>query len=173
MGNTPSSKDKHVEDTVDLGALTPQGGIYPTAPQDWNHGVVSQLIIDRKLAPFYRPLEDYEEDWDDDKILAARKNPEPDVNASAGGASAQGHGLTHNGSSAATASLKSVSSKTSSRLNASKEPPRNYEAQIYRGAAECPICFMVRLDCRSILRKCPGQRPSAYIIVWTVLPAKH
>lgn len=156
MGNTPSSKDKHIDDTVDLGALTPQGGIYASAQQDWNHAIVAQLIIDRKLAPFYRPLEDYEDDWDDDRILAARKNPDPDANPSLttggghspGGTSSHGHGSNQNlHASAATASLKHVSSKSASRLNNSKdkEPPRNYEAQLYRGATECPICFMVRL----------------------------
>lgn len=162
MGNTPSSKDKQTDDTVDLGALTPQGGIYASAQQDWNHGIVSQLIIDRKLAPFYRPLEDYEEEWDDDKILAARKNPEPDANASpgggtngaGGGTSSHGHGSNQNlHASAAAASLKHVSSKSASRLNVTrdKEPPRNYEAQVYRGAVECPICFMVRPDCLYML----------------------
>ena len=58
MGNSSSSGRGHHDDTVDFGYLTPQG-IY-TGPRDWNQSIVTQHIIDRKLAPFYRPLEDYE-----------------------------------------------------------------------------------------------------------------
>ena len=58
MGNSSSSGRGHHEETVDFGFLTPQG-IY-TGPRDWNQAIVSQLIVDRKLAPFYRPLEDYD-----------------------------------------------------------------------------------------------------------------
>ncbi|PSS37419.1 hypothetical protein PHLCEN_2v723 [Hermanssonia centrifuga] len=78
MGNSSSSGRGHHDDTVDFGYLTPQG-IY-TGQRDWNQAIVTQFIIDRKLAPFYRPLEDYDESWDDDQILAAMKEiqqPEP------------------------------------------------------------------------------------------------
>ncbi|KIY51065.1 hypothetical protein FISHEDRAFT_71360 [Fistulina hepatica ATCC 64428] len=76
MGNTSSSSGRHHDDTVDHGYLVPQG-VY-TGPRDWNQAVVSQLICQRRLAPFYRPLEDYEESWDDERILAARKQPASD-----------------------------------------------------------------------------------------------
>ena len=51
------------EARVDNGHLLPLSNIYPTSAQDWLHDVVQKLIIDRKLAPFYRGLED----WNDDK----------------------------------------------------------------------------------------------------------
>ena len=64
MGNSASSSRNAHDETVDHGHLVPQG-IY-TGPRDWNEQIVAQAIVDRKLAPFYRPLEDYEDDWDDD-----------------------------------------------------------------------------------------------------------
>ncbi|KAI8998810.1 hypothetical protein BD414DRAFT_476149 [Trametes punicea] len=125
MGNSASSGRGHHEEMVDFGYLTPQG-IY-TGPRDWNQAVVSQLIIERKLAPFYRPLEDYDESWDDEQILAARKEP-PDVE---GGESSRAESI----SSTATRGHQK-------RPSAAKEPTRHPEAAIYRGAVECPICFL-------------------------------
>lgn len=135
MGNASSSGRGHHEETVDFGYLTPQG-IY-TGPRDWNQAIVTQLIVDRKLAPFYRPLEDYDESWDDEKILAAMKEP-PQVD----GAEADS-ALTR----AESSSLHSSSSRTHHKRpsTAAKETPRIPEAGVYRGAAECPICFLVRL----------------------------
>ena len=134
MGNSASSGRGHHEETVDFGYLTPQG-IY-TGPRDWNQGVVTQCIVERRLAPFYRPLEDYEESWDDEQILAARKDP-PDAD----------------GTEASRAeSVPASSSKGhAKRPSAAKEPPRHPEAAIYRGAVECPICFLVRPDACSCL----------------------
>uniref|UniRef100_A0A8H7Y2W3 RING-type domain-containing protein n=1 Tax=Psilocybe cubensis TaxID=181762 RepID=A0A8H7Y2W3_PSICU len=125
MGNSSSSGRGHHDETVDYGCLVPQG-VY-TGPRDWNQAIVSQLIVARRLAPFYRPLEDYEEDWDDDQILAARKElPDPDnadvvTRIEATNAPSNPH--------------------KSKRPGALKEPAKP-EAQIYRGAVECPICFL-------------------------------
>lgn len=188
MGNTSSSKDRHGDETVEFGALFPQGGIYPSASQDWNQAVVAQLIVQRKLAPFYRPLEDYEEDWDDDQILAARKEVvvvSQSTNSSSTGiddphgggtytsgtpaASSSSINHQHKDSSSsshhhhlggaplqsATSALRhaagtgsgsggSGGSKSAMRgSSAQKEPQPNWEAQLYRGAVECPICFLV------------------------------
>jgi hypothetical protein len=120
MGNSSSSSGRgHHDDTVDGGSLFPQG-VY-TGPQDWDQSIVSHLIVGRKLAPFYRPLEDYDDSWDDEQILAAKKElPDPD-----------------NPESVAHANK-------SKRIGALKEPAKP-EAHIYRGAVECPICFLVRL----------------------------
>lgn len=126
MGNTSSTRDRH-DDSVDFGALTPQG-IY-TGPQDWDQSVVSRNIIDRKLAPFYRPLEDYDESWDDERILAARKD---ETRQTADGNTTPPHPtLRSNG-------------KSPARAVAAREQHRVTEAQIYRKAVECPICFLVR-----------------------------
>ncbi|CAE6433195.1 unnamed protein product [Rhizoctonia solani] len=136
MGNTGSSSGKHShshnirDETVDFGHLSPQG-IY-TGPQDWNQELVGKLIVDRKLAPFYRPLEDYEPDWDDEIILRNRKLkpgeetlPPPVTLPVSGPASFSGKGSTKG---------KGVADR--------REQQRISEAEVYHGAIECPICFM-------------------------------
>ncbi|KAI0646878.1 hypothetical protein C8Q79DRAFT_999983 [Trametes meyenii] len=126
MGNSASSGRGHHEEMVDFGYLTPQG-IY-TGPRDWNQAVVTQLIVERKLAPFYRPLEDYDESWDDEQMLAARKEP-PEAE---GGESSRAESINSNASNRG----------HQKRPSAVKEPTRHPEAAIYRGAIECPICFL-------------------------------
>lgn len=130
MGNTGSSSGRpHHDDTVDYGFLSPHG-VY-TGPRDWNHSIVTQLIVDRKLAPFYRPLEDYNADWDDDQILTARKDlPDSD--------STVPDPLTTRPDPRDTAKPAPPSKRASSL------PSRCPEAALYRGAIECPICFLVR-----------------------------
>jgi hypothetical protein len=136
MGNSASSSSyrTHHEDTVDFGYLTPQG-VYSGSSKDWKEDVVAQLIIDRKMAPFYRPLEDYDISWDDDQILAARKDPPAPADQDGTGSRSD-----------APPPTKSTHHK---RQSVSKELPRNVEAAIYRDAAECPICFLVSHPPRS------------------------
>ncbi|KAI6022707.1 hypothetical protein EDC04DRAFT_2727899 [Pisolithus marmoratus] len=114
MGNTGSSSGRpHNDDTVDYGYLIPQG-----------------FIIDRKLAPFYRPLEEYSDDWDDEQILAARRDS-PDSD--------------HNSTDPATHPDSRDGPKPPNQARRSstpKEPCRVPEAALYRGAVECPICFL-------------------------------
>ncbi|THH13842.1 hypothetical protein EW146_g6426 [Bondarzewia mesenterica] len=127
MGNSASSSGRIAQDdTVDFGFLYPQG-VY-SGPREWNEAIVGQLICERKLAPFYRPLEDYDPSWDDEQILAARKEPPPPD-------SGQSESLTRS---------DTVSSKLGhhKRPSTAKEVPRSVEAAIYRNAAECPICFL-------------------------------
>lgn len=132
MGNSASSGRGHHEETVDFGYLTPQG-IY-TGPKDWNQSIVAQLICERKLAPFYRPLEDFDESWDDEQILAHRKELPTD---------ADGAQPESSSSRSDTISLASKSShKRGHNNNNSKDLTRYPEAAIYKGAAECPICFL-------------------------------
>jgi hypothetical protein len=125
MGNSSSSGRGHHDESVDYGSLVPQG-VY-SGPREWNQGIVSQLIVARRLAPFYRPLEDFEESWDDDQILAARKEP-PDPD---------GADVVTRIEATATA----ASSHKSRRPGSLKEPAKP-EAQVYRSAVECPICFL-------------------------------
>lgn len=135
MGNSASSSRSHHDDSVDYGFLVPQG-VY-TGPRDWDQRIVTQLIIERRLAPFYRPLEDYDPSWDDEQILAARKViSDPDAAAADAGARTD------------TAAAQLPSSRPGSinsprRTGSLKEPNRIPEAMIYRDAVECPICFLV------------------------------
>jgi len=127
MGNSSSSGRGHHDESVDYGSLVPQG-VY-TGQRDWNQAIVSQLIVARKLAPFYRPLEEYQDSWDDDQILAARKelpDPESADSVTRIEATAAAHANFHR----------------SKRPGYLKEPAKP-DAQVYRGAIECPICFLV------------------------------
>jgi hypothetical protein len=138
MGNTASTSGKHShghnirDETVDFGHLSPQG-IY-TGPQDWNQPVVGKLIVDRKLAPFYRPLEDYEPEWDDETILRNRKL-KPGEEALPPPVTIPVSGPTP------TSGKSSVKGKG---VADRRESARMSEAEVYHGATECPICFMVR-----------------------------
>jgi len=136
MGNSSSSARGQHDDTVDFGSLTPQG-VY-TGPQDWNQAVVAQLIAQRKLAPFYRPLEEYDESWDDEQILASRKefpeNPET-----------TGHSETVSVAPPTKPDVGSSFRSHGKRPSTQKEVAKFSEAVVYRGAVECPICFLVCL----------------------------
>ena len=52
---------------VDGGYLFPQG-VY-SSPQDFKVAVVRELIIGRRLAPFYKGLESVDPNWTDDQLL--------------------------------------------------------------------------------------------------------
>jgi hypothetical protein len=156
MGTSASSGGRgHQEETVDFGRLTPQG-VY-SGPRDWNHAIVTQLICERKLAPFYRPLEDYEDDWDDEQILAARKDLPESENGHSESSSTPRHDSSHSNGS------KQSHGK---RLPVAKDGIRCPEAAIYRGAVECPICFLVRYCFVCIL-------DAAESAAGTVLPTQH
>lgn len=137
MGNA-SSKDRH-DDSVDFGALHPQG-IY-TGPQDWNTEIVGRLIVERKLAPYYRPLEDYDDSWDDEQILAARKEPPPPPLPEPGQASSSGQQQAPPPTPVTPHHYRPSSGKSAKA--AAKEPQRLSEVKVYHNAVECPICFMV------------------------------
>lgn len=136
MGNSSSSSGRPAQDdTVDLGHLSPQG-VY-TGPRDWNQAIVTQLICARKLAPFYRPLEDYDDSWDDDQILAARKElPDSDNSNSEQTTRIE-----------ATAAANIAPKVTNNKRPGTLKEPSKPEAAVYRGAVECPICFLVSNQC--------------------------
>ncbi|KAG0147324.1 hypothetical protein CROQUDRAFT_106518 [Cronartium quercuum f. sp. fusiforme G11] len=56
---------------IDGGYLLPLSNIYPASPQDWLHYFTQRLILSRKLAPFYRGLEDWDPSWDQARIHQA------------------------------------------------------------------------------------------------------
>lgn len=137
MGNSASSAGRsQQDDTVDYGYLYPQG-VY-TGPRDWNQGIVTQLILDRRLAPFYRPLDDYDESWDDEQILAARKKlpDNDDVATSDSGNRAESSSVSRSSSHGHHSARRSPTVREFGRIP---------EAMVYRGAIECPICFLVRI----------------------------
>ncbi|EJU05709.1 hypothetical protein DACRYDRAFT_113764 [Dacryopinax primogenitus] len=129
MGNSASTHKERTENHIDFGSTRPFGTY--TGPQDWNHEVVSRLIKERKLAPFYWPLEDYDDEMTDEQIMAARKVPPTEASPTSDAAS---------DILSVTLSRSSVSTRQSERLR--PQTMKIPEAQLYRGAIECPICFL-------------------------------
>ncbi|EGE78651.1 C2H2 zinc finger protein [Blastomyces dermatitidis ATCC 18188] len=67
------------EEHVDGGYLVTQG-VY-TGTEDFNKAVVRQLMIERRLAPFWKGLEEFSESWTEHQLMAAAKGlpiPAPD-----------------------------------------------------------------------------------------------
>lgn len=56
------------DETVDGGFLAPFG-CYGFEKLDYDGDVVRNLIIERKLAPFYTPLQDYDESWTKSELI--------------------------------------------------------------------------------------------------------
>ncbi|RAL07460.1 Sip5p [Aspergillus homomorphus CBS 101889] len=70
-----SMKEEH----VDGGYLVTQG-VY-TGTEDFNKGVVRQLMMERRLAPFWRGLNDFSDSWTEHQLMAAARGlpiPPPD-----------------------------------------------------------------------------------------------
>ncbi|KAL4977826.1 protein sip5 [Aspergillus desertorum] len=68
------------EEHVDGGYLVTQG-VY-TGPEDFNKAIVRQLMIERRLAPFWRGLNDFSDSWTEHQLMAAARGlpiPPPDV----------------------------------------------------------------------------------------------
>ncbi|RMZ86026.1 hypothetical protein DV737_g329, partial [Chaetothyriales sp. CBS 132003] len=59
------------EESVDAGYLVTQG-VY-VGPEDFNKTVVRQLMIERRLAPFWRGLNDFSESWAEHQLMAAAR----------------------------------------------------------------------------------------------------
>ncbi|KAL8749582.1 MAG: hypothetical protein Q9184_006752 [Pyrenodesmia sp. 2 TL-2023] len=67
------------EEHVDGGYLVTQG-VY-TGIEDFDKAVVRQLMIERRLAPFWRGLNDWSESWTENQLIAAARGlpiPAPD-----------------------------------------------------------------------------------------------
>ncbi|SLM38156.1 hypothetical protein LPUS_08288 [Lasallia pustulata] len=67
------------EESVDGGFLVTQG-VY-TGIEDYNKGVVRQLMIERRVAPFWRGLNDHSDSWTENQLVAAARGlpiPAPD-----------------------------------------------------------------------------------------------
>jgi hypothetical protein len=200
---------------IDGGHLHPQGlyALRPVAQQDYSGIVVKGLIVEKKLAPFYRGLEDYEEEWGEEEVITALKEvrasqavqAEAEAAATAAvaasGTSSSGApgGVDELGSTPGTSSpggstsggggsssitagsikkgLKSAvsgvvthkSALTTAAAQKEKEEREREsrqvdlgererkEARAYRGAVECPICFLVSEESLLWLRALPVE----------------
>ena len=67
------------EEHVDGGYLVTQGTY--TGTEDFNKGIVRQFMIERRIAPFWRGLNDHDDSWTEHQLVAAARGlpiPAPD-----------------------------------------------------------------------------------------------
>ncbi|KAF9182267.1 SNF1-interacting protein, partial [Haplosporangium sp. Z 767] len=136
MGNT-STKEK--TDSVDGGALLPHG-IY-TGPQDYDFRIVQRLILQRKLAPFYKGLED----WDDSEdAQEEKKNQQKTTTNSISNSNNKNfsHSRTHSQSNHNLARGGNSSNNNYSNADRHLADSEREKKRLYQGAIECPICFL-------------------------------
>lgn len=150
---------------IDGGHITPQGLYAIKGPTTWdyNQRVTRNYIIEKKLAPFYRGLDDYEEGWTDEQVVQALRevrsvqiqqgksqrqeeleNPKTNVAGSTSANQAQA------GVSSQTVKDKEIKMKEDWPVGGVLVPItgkitelERKEAMAYVDAVECPICFLV------------------------------
>ncbi|KAG0168024.1 SNF1-interacting protein [Apophysomyces sp. BC1021] len=125
-----------IEDLVDLGSVLPSG-LYPTTEQDYDPRCVRNLIIARKLAPFYKGLPD----------VPDPVPPTPQTSVSSSMArpvqSRAAVGRPRSVSSSKTEAEKAADSQKE-RQKTYVEKMKQREKMLYNDAVECPICFLFR-----------------------------
>ncbi|KAF9909999.1 SNF1-interacting protein [Linnemannia zychae] len=142
MGNT-TTKEK--SDHVDGGTLLPNG-IYST-PQDYDFRIVQRLIHQRRLAPFYKGLEEWDDSEDalEERAAAASAagttasntttTPQQHQQPPRGHAHSNSHSSTSHGHTRGNSSSQHPTER--SMADSEREMRR-----LYQGAIECPICFL-------------------------------
>ncbi|KAI7888832.1 uncharacterized protein EV154DRAFT_516601 [Mucor mucedo] len=138
-------QQQKIEDLVDLGAVLPNGLYTTTTQQDYDPKVTRSLIIARKIAPFYKGLEDAPETVTLSPLTTpTRKTLSPPP-------------LPQSSSSLSTISIDSPKRITRPRSASSSsrhvdpvadkkklfvEKMKQREKMLYNDAVECPICFL-------------------------------
>ncbi|CAK9786938.1 hypothetical protein CC85DRAFT_328766 [Cutaneotrichosporon oleaginosum] len=117
------------------GHLSPQNPHALGLPQahDYSKTIVTALILDQQLAPFYRGLDDYEEDWSETEVSnALAETREKD--------------FAEQVENSATSRLRQERETIARGRRLSHEAERaerqRREEKAYLGALECPICFL-------------------------------
>jgi hypothetical protein len=103
--------------------------------------------MEAKLAPFYRGLDDFEEDWTEEQVAKAlqevhEQDIEEDVKNSVTERIKEEKEL-HKG--AGSVAKKMIHRKSDARKDEESQERDKRERRAYIGAIECPICFLVRL----------------------------
>ncbi|RXK38324.1 hypothetical protein M231_04366 [Tremella mesenterica] len=129
------------------GHLTPQNPHALSLPQihDYSKNAVTRLILDEKLAPFYRGLEDWEEDWGEDdveRILEEVK--EKDYEEGVGNSVTERLKEEREGAQGAMGKRINVyrGKASEAKLQEDKDERERREKKAYLDAIECPICFL-------------------------------
>lgn len=157
-GRIPQQK---IEDLVDLGAVFPNG-LYPTTEQDYDPRILQKLIVQRKIAPFYKGLPDAPE-----TVTVATLPPNLPIPQSSSSLSTISTSSSITNANTTTSSLSvsapstaaAVDSKPKTRPRSASQRDASYdpyverkkaylekmkqrEKMLYNDAVECPICFL-------------------------------
>ncbi|KAK8869892.1 hypothetical protein IAR55_000460 [Kwoniella newhampshirensis] len=129
------------------GHLSPQNPHALSHPQahDYSKSVVTRLILDGKLAPFYRGLEDFEEDWTEEQVWRAlTETREKDYEDGVENSFTEKLNEEREGGGAIGSVAKKIGIQRSkqNRREGEKEERERKEKQVYLNSLECPICFL-------------------------------
>ncbi|KAI9288253.1 hypothetical protein BC943DRAFT_357953 [Umbelopsis sp. AD052] len=159
-GSTSSgaASPQKYSDLVDLGSLLPCG-LYPNSPQDYDYRSIRKLIIDRRIAPFYKGLNDVPDIEEEvqqppvsNGVVESLSVPVavPQASSSTSTATTK-RPVVGRPRSASSSSVNSAGRPTGQSLavDTAKERQRALiermkarEKILYNDAVECPICFL-------------------------------
>ncbi|KAG7865893.1 hypothetical protein KL918_003881 [Ogataea parapolymorpha] len=155
------------QENVDGGYLAPYGNYKDGL--NYKTDVVRELIIERKLAPFYTPLEDFDENWTDSELLSRLKrlklhaptsesfldeDEDPDdhkIHQSASSMRRKEHkAFKRHLSEMSIKFQRDAESRFTRDKSVSESGIKSYPnipsddllLTLYRNAVECPICFL-------------------------------
>ncbi|WVO12790.1 hypothetical protein L204_100398 [Cryptococcus depauperatus] len=131
------------------GHLSPQNPHCLSHPQahDYSKSAATRLILDGKLAPFYRGLEDYEEDWTEEDIgRILDEIREKDYAEGVANSFTVRLKEEREGGPNLTKKIGMHKQKDSRREEENVERERR-ERRAYKDAIECPICFLSEPAC--------------------------
>nr|ODN81228.1 zf-C3HC4 type zinc finger protein [Cryptococcus depauperatus CBS 7841] len=126
------------------GHLSPQNPHCLSHPQahDYSKSAATRLILDGKLAPFYRGLEDYEEDWTEEDIgRILDEIREKDYAEGVANSFTVRLKEEREGGPNLTKKIGMHKQKDSRKEEENVERERR-ERRAYKDAIECPICFL-------------------------------
>lgn len=171
MGNSQSSNARHSQEEqikqIDGGSLELVGGIY-TAPQDWKKSVVRALQLARRMAPYYKGLDDYDETWSNEKLLSvlrvtlpptpinqalfsaiddtSERSKSPSATQSSRGSPSRPSSFIETNSPGSsptkTKRPRAVTMDSSSQIQSVQRSRMPFGIVLYQNAVECPICFL-------------------------------
>ncbi|KAI9358211.1 hypothetical protein BD770DRAFT_388136 [Pilaira anomala] len=151
--NSGRIQQQKIEDLVDLGTVFPNGLYKTTTEQDYDPRAVRNLIIGRKIAPFYKGLEDAPETV---TAISPQQtlSPPPLLQSSSSSISFDSPpppppppkrpGVVSNRPRSASTSSRKDSNydPMMERKKAYLEKMKQREKMLYNDAVECPICFL-------------------------------
>jgi len=131
------------------GHLSPQNPHALSHPQahDYSKNVVTRLILDGKLAPFYRGFEDWEEEYGEEDIARTLTEVrEKDYSDGVGNSVTEAMKLERGAGGGMGSMAKKIGMHRNrqNRMEEEKDERERRERKAYIGATECPICFLVR-----------------------------